>query len=97
MLWFTGSLFEICTFCPVITPITCGRYIQYFWSRTAGVDGVIQLPAGSPLFTQTNTFRRVLLELTTMSSAVTGWSRCVRSHCGLADMSMGLGVGFGPV
>src|SRR5438270_2472790 len=68
MLWFVGSLFFTSICCPVITPITCGLYMQPPWSSVTAVVGTCHCLSGSPAFTHTNVFFKVLFELTTTSS-----------------------------
>ncbi len=53
-------------------PSTCGSYTQPFWSSFADSAGGVQRAFGRPSLIQTNTFRSVLLELTTTVSAFCG-------------------------
>src|ERR1035437_10377530 len=88
MLWLVGSLLAIWKLWPVITPTTRGRYMQPFWSRVTAVAGIAHCwPAGSPGFTQTKTFFRVPLGVTTTSSLFFAAPLWARSQAGLADMS----------
>jgi len=54
--------------CPVMTPMTCGLYMQPPWSSVTGVDGTCQLRSGRPDFTHTNAYFTVLFGLMTTSS-----------------------------
>src|SRR5437868_12718660 len=62
-----------------------------------GAVGMAQWSAWTPALIQTNTLRRVPFGLITTSSMVREWPLCVRSHWGLADMSMVRAGGVGPM
>src|ERR1039457_108008 len=97
MLWLVGSLFLISKLCPVINPITCGLYMQPFWSKLTAVVGTAHcLSAGSPDFTQTKAYFRVPLSLTITSSLFCPEPLWARSQAGLADMSSVAILGFSP-
>src|SRR4051812_13094737 len=59
ILWLVGSLFLISICCPVMTPITCGLYVQPPWSSATGVVGTCQVLSGRPDFTHTNAYLTV--------------------------------------
>ena len=74
MLWLVlGSSFLISIFWPVITPITCGSYMQPFWLSSTLVAGTFHCLSGSPDFTHTNVFFKVPFALTITSCDFTGW------------------------
>src|SRR5215471_6949779 len=83
-------------FCPVITPTTCGEYMQPCWLSSTGVVGTCQFLSGRPDLTHTNAFLRVPLPLTTTSSDFTGAPACAFSQKGVADMSSVFIVGAVP-
>src|SRR5579863_8107658 len=63
----------------VITPITCGPYMQPFWASSTGVAGMGHCLSGTPDLTHTNTFLRVPFPLTTTSSDFCGAPACARA------------------
>src|SRR5436305_555184 len=71
--------------------------MQDCWSIVTAAVGTAQFWSGTPVLIHTKTLRSVPFELTTTSSVVSVWPLCVRSHCGLADMSMDLAAGALPV
>src|SRR5258708_6302611 len=79
-----------------MTPTTCGPYIQPFWARSTGVAGTGHVRSGTPAFTQTKTFLRVPLSLTTTSSDFGGAPAWARAQAGFADISMVLIAGLSP-
>src|SRR5580704_7066127 len=95
MLWMVGALFLISMFCSAMIPITCGLYMQPFWSSETGVEGTCQVLSGKPDLTQTKAFFKVLLSLTTTSSDFAGveWALL---HAGTADISIVFAAGAVP-
>src|SRR5690349_2494919 len=79
-----------------MTPITCGPYMQPFWSRLTGVVGTGHCLSGRPALTHTKTFLSVPLPFTTTSSDFCGAPACAWAQAGVADMSMVLAVGAAP-
>src|SRR4051794_20864812 len=71
--------------------------MQDCWSIVTAAVGTAQFRSGTPALIQTKTLRSVPFGLTTTSSVVSVWPLCVRSHCGLADISIVLGAGAAPV
>src|SRR6516165_3703073 len=80
MLWLVWSLVLMSMFCPVITPMTCGWYMQPIWSTVTAVAGTCQFLSGSPDLIHTNAFFSVPLEFTTTSSDFTGFPWCALSQ-----------------
>src|SRR5471030_287785 len=97
MLWLVGSLDLISMFCPAMTPIMCGLYMQPFWSSRTAVVGTAQFLSGRPDFTHTNAYFSVPLPFTTTVSDLAGASLCARSQAGFADISMVAILGASPV
>src|SRR4026207_2081193 len=78
-------------------PITCGMYMQPFWSSTTGVLGAGQvLPAGSPFETQTRMLAMLLPGPRISTAAGTG-PECFLAHTGSASIASGLRAGAFPV
>src|SRR5450432_4003900 len=97
MLWLVGSLDLISMFCPAMTPIMCGLYMQPFWSSRTAVVGTAQFLSGRPDFTHTNAYFSVPLPFTTTVSDLAGASLCARSQAGFADISIVAILGASPV
>src|SRR5215470_2674840 len=96
MLWLVWSLVLMSRFWPVITPTTCGVYMQPCWFKVTALVGTCQFLSGTPDFTHTNAFFKVPLPLTTTSSDFTGVPEWAFSQNGVADMSRAFMVGAVP-
>src|SRR6185436_11545985 len=82
------------SFCPVITPMTCGWYRQPFWSIVAGVDGGLHCASGNPELTYTKTLPSSLLGPSSTVSVGTVPPGCFEAQVGSAAMLM-VGMLFG--
>src|SRR5262245_2698047 len=79
-----------------MTPITCGLYMQPFWSSITVCVGTCQFWSGRPDLIHTNAYFKVPLSFTTTSSDFAGPDECARTQNGVADMSSDLITGFVP-
>src|SRR5712692_8637049 len=79
----------------VMTPNTCGSYIQPFCSSLTAPPGGDHGLSGRPDFTHTNTFFNVPLSLTTTSCDFCGVV-CARAHAGVASILRFFITGFSP-